>query len=131
MSKSSDNVNDSTAQYNYEQLMDDKTFIFSKIKGEFKDEYKVMHNMRSMQKPKKEVRDEFVVMLENHSKVVFLAGVCCILMPTLLMIISGHAEQKSLWLWFIIEVGICVLGSAHFTRKFHGLRYEIRENLTA
>ena len=111
--------------------MDDKTFIFSKIKGEFKDEYKVMHNMRSMQKPKKEVRDEFVVMLENHSKVGFLAGVCCILMPTLLMIISGHAEQKSLWLWFIIEVGICVLGSAHFTRKFHGLRYEIRENLTA
>ena len=51
LSKSSDNINDSTAQYNYDQLMDDKTFIFSKIKGEFKDEYKVLHNLRSMPKP--------------------------------------------------------------------------------
>ena len=70
-------------------------------------------------------------MLEHHSKLVFVSGVICILMPTLLMILSGHAEQKSLWLWFIVEVGICVLGCAHFTKKFFGLRGEIRENLTA
>lgn len=111
--------------------MDDKTFIFSKIKGEFKDEYKVLHNLRSMAKPKNQVKDEFILLIENHSKIVFAAGVSCLLVPTLLMILSGHAEQKSLWMWFIIEVGVCVLGGAHFTRKFFGLRSEIRENLTA
>lgn len=111
--------------------MDDKTFIFSKIKGEFKDEYKLLHNLRSMAKPKNQVKDEFFIMLENYSKIIFLAAVICVLMPTLLMILSGHAEQKSLWLWFIVEVGICILGGAHFTRKFFGLRSEIRENLTA
>ena len=57
ISKSSDNIDDSTAQYNYDQLMDDKTFIFSKIKGEFKDEYKVLHNLRSMAKPHVQVND--------------------------------------------------------------------------
>lgn len=131
LSKSSDNKNDSTAQFNYDQLMDDKTFIFSKIKGEFKDEYKVLHNLRSMVKPKNQVKDEFILLIENHSKIVFAAAVSCLLVPTLLMILSGHAEQKSLWMWFIIEVGVCVLGGAHFTRKFFGLRSEIRENLTA
>ena len=92
LSKSSDNINDSTAQYNYDQLMDDKTFIFSKIKGEFKDEYKVLHNLRSMPKPKSQIRDEFIQFLEIHSKIIFFAAVTCILMPTLLMILSGHSE---------------------------------------
>ena len=111
--------------------MDDKTFILSKIKGEMKDEYKVLHGLRSMIKPKKESEGPYLRMLEDFAIIIMTAAVCCILMPTFALIISGHAKQKTMWLWFIVEVSICILGVAHFTKKYMDLKLEIREDFTA
>ena len=44
-------INDSTWQNDFNDLMDDKNFLFSKIKQEYSDEYRLLHGLRNMANP--------------------------------------------------------------------------------
>ena len=99
-------------QYNFEQMIDEKNFLFSKIKNELKDEYKILYDLKSMPNESNPLQG----MIEKYSRILVTLSLCIILIPTAILMIFN--PSYNLFVWLILEIGICVIGFDNFTHKF-------------
>ena len=68
-------------------------------------------------------------MIEKYSRILVTLSLCIILIPTAILMIFN--PSYNLFVWLILEIGICVIGFDHFTHRFRQIGLEINCNHSA
>ena len=106
-------------------MIDEKNFLFSKIKNELKDEYKILYDLRTMPNEPNPLQD----LIEKYSKILAAFSIAIIILPTVILL--SISPSYNLFVWFLLEIGICVIGMDHFTHRFTNINTEIKSNHSA
>ena len=103
---------DSTQQYDKRKMIDEKNFLFSGIKLEFKDEFKLLNDLRTLPNDANPMQN----MVEFYGKVMLGCAIGIVLMPTLVLLMID--PTYNLFVWVVAEVAICIMAIDHFTRRY-------------
>ena len=106
-------------------MIDEKNFLFSGIKLEYKDQYKILNDQRSLPNEANPLEN----MINKYGKILLGSSIAIILVPTLVLFLIE--PSYNLFVWILVEIGLCITAIDHFTHRFALISSEIQVNHTS
>ena len=103
-------------------MIDEKNFLFSGIKLEYKDQYKILNDQRSLPNE----ANPMETMIKKYAKILLGTSVAIILVPTLILFLIH--PSYNLFVWILVEIGLSISAIDHFTHRFSLISSEIQAN---